>query len=98
MTRFTLRTITIRFAPLAFVAVSVSAQPPAPRPSPRERVTIIDSVAVVDVAARHVTPMQRIVIRGDSIVAVQSVSATLPDTVDDRINARGAFAIPGLTD
>lgn len=82
---------------LVSVGVAV-AQPPVPRPAPRARVTVIDSVSVVDVAANRVLPMQRIVIRGDSIAAVQPMSAALPDSIDERVNARGGFAIPGLTD
>lgn len=79
-------------------AATAVAQPPAPRAAPRARVTVIDSVSVVDVSANRVMPMQRIVIRGDSIAAVQSFSAALPDSIDERVNARGAFAIPGLVD
>ncbi len=74
------------------------AQAPAPRPAPRARVVVIDSVTVVDVAARRLIAQQRIVIRGDSIVAVQSVGTAAPDTIDERINGRGTFAIPGLVD
>lgn len=84
-------------ASLVTAGVAV-AQPPVPRPAPRARVTVIDSVSVVDVAANRVLPMQRIVIRGDSIAAVQPMSAALTDSIDERVNARGAFAIPGLVD
>ena len=77
---------------------ALAAQPPSARPARRERVVIVDSVSVVDVAARRVVAQQRIVVRGDSIVAVHPVSAPLPDTVDERIDGRGAFAIPGLVD
>lgn len=70
---------------------------PAP-PAPRPRVVVIDSVTVVDVDSRRTTPMQAIVIRGDTIVAVQSVNALLPDSIDERVSGRGAFAIPGLVD
>ena len=68
------------------------------RPAPRERVVVVDSVSVIDVDAKRVTAMRRIVIRGDSIVAVESVSAMPPDSVDEYVNARAAFAIPGLVD
>jgi len=73
------------------------AQGPA-RPEPRPRVAVIAGVRVIDVDANRVTPMRRIVIRGDSIVAVGPVDSPPPDSVDEHINARGAWAIPGLTD
>jgi hypothetical protein len=68
------------------------------RPLPRERIVVIDSVTGVDVAAGRLIPLQRIVIRGDSIVAVRSVAVAAPDTIDQLIAGNGAFAIPGLTD
>lgn len=68
------------------------------RTTPRSRVVVVDSVSIIDVDARRVTPMRRIVIRGDSIVAVESVSATPQDSVDEYVNGHGAFAIPGLVD
>ena len=74
------------------------AQAPVPRPAPRGRLVVIDSVTVVDVAARRLIPQQRIVIRGDSIIAVEPVAQTAPDSIDERINGRGTFAIPGLVD
>ena len=76
----------------------LAAQPATARPPRRERVLVIDSVTVVDVAAKRLVALQRIVMRGDSIVAVQPVSATPPDSIDERIDGRGAFAIPGLVD
>ena len=79
-------------------AHDASAQRPTVRPSRRARVLVIDSVTVIDVAKRRLAPAQRVVIRGDSIVAVQGMSAPLPDTIDERLNGDGAFAIPGLTD
>lgn len=83
---------------LALLALSSHWLGAQPRPTQRPRIVVVDSVAVIDVNARKATPMQRIVMRGDSIVAVQSVNATPPDTIDERVNARGAFVIPGLTD
>lgn len=81
----------------AFVRVPlIHAQ--APRRPQAPRVTIIDSVNVVDIANSTVTPNQRIVIRGDSIVVVQSAATAYTDSADQRINAHGAFAIPGLVD
>jgi imidazolonepropionase-like amidohydrolase len=82
----------------ACITQSAVAQPTGSRQTQRAHVTVIDSVTVIDVAAKRATPMQRIVIRGDSIFAVQSVSVPLPDSIDERIEGRGAFAIPGLTD
>lgn len=86
--------------PVAFAMVTgvTSLSGAQPRPAPRPRIVVVDSVSVIDVNARKATPMQRIVIRGDAIVAVQPVSAAPPDTIDERVNARGAFVIPGLTD
>lgn len=80
------------------MAQPAAAQRPVPRPPRRERVLVIDSVTVIDVATRALAAAQRIVIRGDSIVAVQAMSAPLPDTIDERVNGGGTFAIPGLTD
>lgn len=83
---------------LASFAGAAAAQGDPARSAPRPRVVIIDSVTVVDVDSRRATPMQAIVIRGDTIVAVQSVNALLPDSIDERVSGRGAFAIPGLVD
>ena len=94
-TRF-LFSATIAYAAIADAALA--AQPPSARPARRERVVVIDSVSVVDVAARRVIAQQRSVVRGDSIVAVQPLSAPLPESVDERIDGRGAYAIPGLVD
>lgn len=91
------RTVLAAFVLLAGVG-ALSAQPAPPLPAPRPRVTVIDSVTVVDVASGRVIPQQRIVVRGDSIAAVQSLTAALPDTVDERINGKGTFAIPGFVD
>lgn len=79
-------------------STSLFAQPPSPRPPRRERVVVIDSVNVIDIAAARVVPLQRIVVRGDSIVLVQSVTAPAPDSVDVRISGAGTFAMPGLVD
>lgn len=68
------------------------------RPTPRPRVVVIDSVRIIDVDARTVSPYQRIVIRGDSIAAVGSLADALPDSVDERVPGHGAFVIPGLVD
>ncbi len=76
---------------------SVWTQPAARQPQ-RARVTVIDSVTIVDVAAKRTVPLQRIVIRGDDIVAVHGVATTFRDSVDVYVNGRGTFAIPGLTD
>lgn len=84
----------------ALLATSATPLPAqgAPRRPARPRIVVIDSVSVIDVDARRVTPMQNIVIRDDSIVAVQSVIAALPDSIDEHVSGRGAFAIPGLVD
>jgi imidazolonepropionase-like amidohydrolase len=62
------------------------------------RVLVVDSVRVVDVAAARTSTLRRIVIRGDTIAAVTNLDAPLPATVDVLLNARGAYAIPGLVD
>lgn len=62
------------------------------------RVLVIDSVRVVHVADARIGPLQRIVIRGDTIAAITALDAPLPATVDVVLNARGAYAIPGLVD
>lgn len=82
----------------ALAATHLAAQGRGGRTPSRPRITVIDSVTVVDVATRKLIPAQRIVIRGDSIVAVQSVSVAAPDSIDVRINGVGTFAIPGLVD
>ncbi len=93
-----------RFAALAVClsgwggSASVAAQPPATRGAQRVRVVVIDSVSVVDVAAGRVDHDRRIVIRGDTIAAVQSVRDSMPPTVDSVVRGRGAYVIPGLTD
>ncbi len=69
-----------------------------PRTAPRPRVVVIDSVRIIDVDARTVSPLRRIVIRGDSIAAVSALTSPLPDSVDERVAGRGAFVIPGLVD
>jgi hypothetical protein len=61
-------------------------------------VLVIDSVRVVDVVAARAGELQRIVIRGDTIVAITALDAPLPASVDVLLNARGAYAIPGLVD
>ncbi|MEP6836020.1 MAG: amidohydrolase family protein [Gemmatimonas sp.] len=99
----TSRTAIVRAGTLAWLSVllstsTVGAQGRGGRPPARPRVTVIDSVTVVDVAQRKLVPGQRIVLRGDSITSVQPVSAAAPDSIDVRINGRGAFAIPGLVD
>lgn len=68
------------------------------RTPPRPRVLVVDSVSVIDVASGRVDADRRIVIRGDTIAAVQSVRDALPTTVDQYVNGRGTFAIPGLVD
>lgn len=82
---------------LPIAGARVDAQPGG-RGSQTPRTTIIDSVTVVDVANKRLVPDQRIVIRGDSIIAVQSITTAFTDSVSQRISGRGAFAIPGLVD
>lgn len=81
----------------ALGATSVAAQG-AGRPAPRVRTVVIDSVSIVDVTAGSVAENRRIVIRGDSILSVDDVSAPMPSPVDQYISGRGAYAMPGLTD
>lgn len=90
-------TIAVALGLVSFAAAAAAQAGPA-RPAPRPRVVVIDSVTVVDVDSRRATPMRTIVIRGDSIVAVQSVDSFFPDSIDERVSGRGAFAIPGLVD
>ncbi|MEO7999174.1 MAG: amidohydrolase family protein [Gemmatimonadaceae bacterium] len=90
-------TVTSATALLALAGAPLQAQA-GTRRGPAVRTTVIDSVTVVDVANRRLVPDQRIVIRGDSIVAVQSISSVFTDSVDQHISGRGAFAIPGLVD
>lgn len=88
-----------RRALLAGVAIgTLSLRSLSAQAAPRPHILVLDSVTVVDVATQRVQPLQRIIIRNDHIVAVQPVSASRPDSVTEWINARGAFAIPGLTD
>lgn len=97
-TKFFTRTYALLVSALAVAGPFSHANAQPPRRATAPRVTVIDSVSVVDVANNRVIPDQRIVIRGDSIVAVQSIAAPYADSVDQRINGRGAFAIPGLVD
>lgn len=82
----------------ALVAASLAGPSLAAQPRPTRAVVVIESVTVVDVATATLAPNQRIVLRGDSIVAVQSMSMPAPDSITERIDGRGAFAIPGLVD
>lgn len=82
---------------IALVGAPLNAQATRIRSS-APRTTVIDSVTVVDVANNRLVPNQRIVVRGDSIVAVQSIATAFTDSVDRHISGRGAFAIPGLVD
>lgn len=93
-----MKAVVVTAALLLCASVTADAQAPGPRPAPRARVTVIDSVNVIDVASVRVIPQQRIVVRGDSIAAVQPMNASLPDSIDERVNGAGAFAMPGLVD
>ncbi len=62
------------------------------------RIVVLDSVSLIDVVSGRSVDGQRIVIRGDSIGALQSVAEPMPDSVNEYVNGKGAFAIPGLTD
>lgn len=86
--------------PLLLFPSIVSAQALTTRvaPPPRPRVLVLDSVSVVDVTSGRVETDRRIVIRSDTIAAVQSVREALPSTVDQYVNGRGTFAVPGLVD
>lgn len=86
------------FSAAALVAANALHAQSGPRPAPRPRTLIIDSVSIVDIAAGQVRDNQRLVIRGDTITAVEAVSAPLPQPVDQYVNGRGTFALPGLTD
>jgi len=61
-------------------------------------VLVVDSVRIIDVQAQQVTPLRRIVVRGDSIAEVVAADAPLTNPVDERVNGGGAFVIPGLVD
>lgn len=79
-------------------AVPLLTQPAPRRAPPRPRIVVIDSVQVVDVVSGRIQPAQRIVVRDDRILSVQPMHAALPDSIDQRIDGRGRFAMPGLTD
>jgi imidazolonepropionase-like amidohydrolase len=85
-------------AAVALLGTTTNAWGQGARPAPRVRTVVIDSVAIVDVATGRVAERQRLVIRGDTIVAVESITAPLPATVDQYVNGAGRFAMPGLTD
>lgn len=82
----------------ALLAASALQGQAAPRQPARARVLVVDSVRIVDVDAQRVSPLQRIVVRGDSIASVTALTAPLPDSVDQRVSGAGAFVIPGLVD
>lgn len=90
--------ITARIVAGAALLAATSLHAQGARPAPRPRTLVIDSVSVVDVAAGQIREQQRLVIRGDTIIAVDAVSAPLPQPVDQYVNGRGTFAMPGLTD
>ncbi|MFN2316452.1 MAG: amidohydrolase family protein [Gemmatimonadales bacterium] len=68
------------------------------RAASRPSVVIIHNVTVVDVAQGTLVPNQRIVIRGDTIAAVESMTAPAPGDASQTIDGAGLFAIPGLVD
>lgn len=77
------------------VVPTASAQGRAAQPP---RVVMIEHATVVDVAAETLLPDRRVVIRGDTIAAVELMTAPPPGDVSRTIDATGLFVIPGLVD
>lgn len=68
------------------------------RPAPPPRVLVIEHATVVDVARGEAVPSQRIVIRGDTIAAVELMSAPAPGDATQTIDGTGLYVMPGLVD
>lgn len=68
------------------------------RPAPPPNILVINDVTVVDVIRGALVPNQRIVIRGDTIAAVEAMSAPALADATQTIDGTGLFAIPGLVD
>lgn len=85
---------------LAFALLGAAAPLAAQggRPAAPPRVLVLEGATVVDVEAATVHPGRRVVIRGDSIAAVEPVSAPPPADATRTVDAAGLFVIPGLTD
>jgi len=81
--------------PFLLAATPLAAQAPRPQPA---RTLVIENVSVVDVEAGTTRAGQRIVLRGDSIVAVEPSSTPAPGNATRTIDGTGLFAIPGLVD
>lgn len=67
------------------------------RPATPPPVLLIENVAVVDVIGGTLVPGQRVVIRGDTIAAVDPVSTPAP-AATRTIDGTGLVVIPGLVD
>jgi imidazolonepropionase-like amidohydrolase len=73
-------------------AVLAAKQPPASAP------LVLDSVTVIDVEQGRRLPAQRVVIQGNRIHTMGSVSAVRIPTGAQVVDARGKYLIPGLWD
>lgn len=82
-------------AACAILPTSLSAQQ---RPDSARGTLVLEGVTVVDVARGMNVADRRVVIRGDSIVAVEAAGGPAPADEAIRVEGRGLWVIPGLVD
>lgn len=83
----------------ALVLGTTAAPLPAQdRPAQAPRLVLIENVSVVNVAAGTLATSHRILIRGDSITAVEPMGSPAPADATQTLDGSGLYAIPGLVD
>lgn len=89
-------------AVLAAVAALGASAPPASaqaRPQAESRgALVLQDVTVVDVVAGTTVPHRRVVLRGDTIAAVEPAEAPPVPDEELRLDGAGLYVIPGLVD
>lgn len=98
MTRTTCSLFLAAICPAVFLGAEPAAVLAQGRPASPPRVLVVSHATVVDVATGALLPDQRLVIRGDTIVTVQAMSAPAPSNASQTIDATGLFVMPGLVD
>jgi imidazolonepropionase-like amidohydrolase len=83
---------------MALVAVATSAQGQAPSPPPAPPALAIENVTVIPMDSQRVLKDHTVVVEGRRITAVGPTAATKAPEGATRIDGRGKFLIPGLTE